>query len=100
MIDGLNKRLQEARKTKHLSQQHVADYLGTNRETISSYETKDVTPVPEALMKMAVLYDVSVDYLLGIERTRALFTDGLTDTQISSLQTVANEFKATNNQNR
>ena len=99
MIDGLNTRLRNARKDKHLSQQYVADYLGTNRETISSYETKDITPIPEALMKLAVLYDVSVDYLMGIERTRALFIDGLKESQILALQTVANEFKEYNGQN-
>jgi len=99
MIEGLSMRLKKARKRKQMSQQQVADYLGISRENISQYETQGVTPVTETLMKLAALYDVSADYLLGIEKEKAVFVNGLNDTQKEALQRVADEFREDNLKN-
>ena len=96
MIEGLSMRLKNARKEKRMSQQEVADYLGISRENISQYEAQGVTPTVETLMKLAALYNVSADHLLGIEKEKAVFVHGLHDSQKEALQRVADEFRASN----
>ena len=43
----------------------MAKYLGVTQSTYSSYERGDINIPVEALIKLADLYDVSLDYLVG-----------------------------------
>lgn len=47
------------------TQQQIADYLNIKQNTYSQYETGVLNYPVDILMKLADLYDVSVDYLLG-----------------------------------
>jgi len=62
---SLGDRLKEKRKTKKLTQQDVAEKLGINNTTISKWESDTYEPDAENLKKLAELYDVTVDFLLG-----------------------------------
>lgn len=57
-------RLKSARNSKGFTQHQVADTLGLNFTTISKYENDKSQPDNETLHRMAVLYDVSIDWLL------------------------------------
>jgi transcriptional regulator with XRE-family HTH domain len=59
----LGKRLKQLRGKK--VQQDIADKLGISRSRYSHYENEHVQPDIELLQKMADLFEVSVDYLLG-----------------------------------
>lgn len=61
----LNVRLKSLRKEFKKTQQDIADYLGITRSAYTAYEIDRRSPDNEALSKLASLYDVSVDYLLG-----------------------------------
>jgi len=58
-------RLRFLRKQNKMTQQDVADYLQIHRTTYTKYETRCVTPDQEGLVRLAALFHVSVDYLLG-----------------------------------
>ena len=58
-------KLKEFRKMKNLSQQQVADMIGVNQRTYSSYENNQSEPNIEKLIKLAKLFGVSVDTLIG-----------------------------------
>lgn len=47
------------------TQKYVADYLHVKQNTYSQYELGVLNYPVEVLMKLADLYGVSVDYLLG-----------------------------------
>ena len=53
-----------------LTQKKVAEYLGVSQNTYSQYEIGVLNYPVDALMKLADLYDVSVDYLLGRTDTK------------------------------
>ena len=53
------------RVQSRLSQQFVADYLGCKRQTYTRYENDQRAIDLDGLVKLADLYDVSVDYILG-----------------------------------
>lgn len=60
-------RLRALRKQAHLTQQAVADRLSIHRTAYTKYETGVVTPDQQGLVRLAELYGVTVDYLLGRE---------------------------------
>ncbi|MCR4442180.1 MAG: helix-turn-helix transcriptional regulator [Peptococcaceae bacterium] len=61
----LSEKLKELRTSKKLNQSDVADILKIDRSTYGKYETGDSSPDYEKLIKLADLFDCSVDYLLG-----------------------------------
>lgn len=61
------KRLYDLRNDHDLTQQNVADYLTCNRQVYARYE-RGLREIPVSmLIKLADLYETSVDYIL--ERT-------------------------------
>jgi len=58
-------RLRSARKAKKLTQEELANLVGTTKTTISNYETGYSTPSFEILLDIANVLDVTTDYLLG-----------------------------------
>lgn len=64
-MDAFIRNLKETRKLNNLSQRQVADYLGITQPSYIRYENGKAEPSLENLVKLADLFDVSVDYLLG-----------------------------------
>ena len=60
--------IRSLRIDKNLTQKQVAQHLGISQNTYSQYEIGVLNYPVDALIKLADLYGVSVDYLLG--RTR------------------------------
>ena len=58
-------RIRDLREDADWNQTRVADYLGMSQTGYSKYETGENDIPTEVLMKLADLYDTSVDYLLG-----------------------------------
>ncbi|MGN0478476.1 MAG: helix-turn-helix domain-containing protein [Hominenteromicrobium sp.] len=61
----LGKRLRKFRKENGYSQNHIANILGVERSTYTYYETGKTVPVIFDLMRLADLYSISLDTLLG-----------------------------------
>lgn len=59
------KNLTEQRKINNLTQRQVAAYLVISQPSYIRYENGQAEPTLENLVKLADLFDVSVDYLLG-----------------------------------
>lgn len=57
-------RLKEIRLSLNLSQKDVADYLGTNANVYSRYETGERLPSIEILMKLSKFFGKSIDYIV------------------------------------
>lgn len=57
-------RLKQARARKQLTQSRVAELLGIDFTTISKYENDRSQPDYDTLLRLAGLYEVSVDWLL------------------------------------
>lgn len=80
MVD-FSQRLKKLRVDKHLTQAQVAKRVGVTASMVSSYETDIRLPSYEVMMRLADLFGVSVDYLLGREEKRLLDISGLTDAE-------------------
>lgn len=62
----LGKRLRALRKKNGWTQQQTADLLHINRSTYAYYETGATQPDLDMLCRIARLFDVSLDDLLGL----------------------------------
>ena len=60
------RRIRDLREDKDLNQRDVANYLHVSQPTYSRYESGALDIPSTALIALAKLYGVSVDYLLGL----------------------------------
>ena len=81
-IDNMGEKLKSLRIEKKLTQKQVADRIGLAISAVSSYESGTRYPSYDALVKLARIFHVSTDYLLGITNTRNIDVTGLRDNEI------------------
>ena len=93
MVYDFGLRLKELREGKHLTQSDVANRLDVTRATISGYECNTITPCLEMLIKLALLYNTSVDYILGINNRSYLYLDDLSTSQQRTILDIVNRLK-------
>lgn len=98
MIQGLAQRLRNARLNSNLTRKQVAENLNVSESLIGLYESSNRQPTIQTLMKLASLYHVTTDYLLGCEAVEAdiLSLSGLTDKQKQVLTLTAQCFREQN----
>ena len=95
MVDFGNT-LKKLRLQAGLTQQQLADKLRITKSVISYYELQERYPSPEVLMKLAAIFHVSTDYLLGIDHSNTLDLTGLTEEDIVILRQLIELLKLKN----
>ncbi len=78
----MGQKLKALRTEKNLSQKQVAERIGVAVSAVSSYEAGIRYPSYKALIKLAGIYHVSCDYLIGMSNTRNIDVSGLDDDEI------------------
>ena len=81
MVFDFGYRLKNLRQQHHLTQTQVANRLNLSKTSISGYENNVKTPSQDDLIKLAGLYRVSTDYLLGLDDEEMISVEGLTRQQ-------------------
>ncbi|OTP12509.1 hypothetical protein A5844_000742 [Enterococcus sp. 10A9_DIV0425] len=76
-------KLKSLRADSNRTQQQVADFLGITRAAYSHFENGRNEPDAETIVKLAELFNVSTDYLLGRKETENIKNPS------SKVQTVA-----------
>ncbi len=98
MID-MSKKLKELRIDMELTQGQVAKRIGVTSSMISAYENGIRQPSYDSLIKLAYLYGVSSDYLLGISDRKAVepknlvSLEGLSPAKISLVKQLISELR-------
>lgn len=62
---SLGSRIRDLRKEKKMSQEELGKYLNVSKVSVSGYENDTREPSKDAIVKLAQLFGVSTDYLLG-----------------------------------
>lgn len=86
----MGEKLKQLRQNKKMTQKQVADRLGL---AVSSYESGTRYPSYEALIKLAAMFHVSTDYLLGIAGRTSIDVTGLDSEEIELLAQIADKFR-------
>lgn len=98
MVD-FGSKLKVMRVNKHLSQEQLAKRIGITKSMVSAYETSMRMPSYEVLIKAALFFNVSLDYLLGLKEYDFLNVSGLSERQKAILADIIDEWKRENKSN-
>lgn len=79
---NMGDKLKSLRIEKKLTQKQVAERIGLAISAVSSYESGTRYPSYDVLVKLAYIFHVSTDYLLGITKERTIDVTGLKDDEI------------------
>ena len=89
----MGEKLRSLRTEKKLTQKQVADRIGLAISAVSSYEAGSRYPSYEALIKLAGIFHVSTDYLLGITDKRNVDVTGLDDESVELISQLVNKLR-------
>ena len=92
MVDFGNT-LKTLRLRKNMTQAQLAQKLGLTKSVISAYETGLRLPSYDILIHIATIYNVSTEYLLGIEQKQEIDLSGLSQEEIDALMNLINAMK-------
>ena len=97
MID-VGSKIKTLRISQKITQNEFAERLGVTKSAISSYENGSRLPSYDILIKIARIFKVSTDYLLGCteDKTITVNVSGLTEKQINSIKTSVGTFRTFN----
>ena len=90
--------LKQLRTNAKMTQKDLADRIGVTKSVISYYELLERSPSPEVLIKLSAIFNVTTDYLLGIDKkhTQTLDVSGLTEDDIQFLRSAIDLLKKKN----
>lgn len=80
--------LKKLRLSHNLNQVQLAQKLNVSKQAISNWENNNIQPSIDILIKIADIFSVSTDYLLGRDQQTSLDVSGLTPTQQAHIQQI------------
>lgn len=78
MVD-FGKKLKKLRLEAGLTQADLAKKMNITKAVVSYYELQERIPSPEVLIKLANIFHVSADYLLGIDHRKMIDVTDLSE---------------------
>lgn len=94
---NMGEKLKSLRIEKKLTQKQVADRIGLAISAVSSYESGTRYPSYDVLVKLARIFHVSTDYLLGMTDKRNIDVTGLSDNEIELVSQLVDTLRNKNN---
>lgn len=92
--------LKKLRAEKGYSQDYVAAKIGKSKTVVSGYENNLYMPTLDTLINIALLYNVSLDFLVGISKKDSIEIEGFSDDQKVLFKKLADEFRDGPNSSR
>lgn len=85
--------LKTQRLKKNMTQAQLAQKLGVTKSVISAYETGLRLPSYDILIHIARIFNVSTDFLLGVENKQDVDLSGLSQEEINALMSLIKAMK-------
>lgn len=89
----LNDRIQELRLSCGWSQVTLAKKMGVSKQAVSNWENDNIQPSIEMLVRLADVFGVTTDYLLGRERIPRLDTSGLSSDAVAHISLLIGDLR-------
>lgn len=90
----LGQRVHELRLASGWSQVELAKRLSVSKQAVSNWENDNIQPSIEMLMRMARIFGVTTDYLLGLENSPSLNVSGLPTAFVAHLQLLIEDYRS------
>ena len=65
-MTDLYRRIRDLREDRDITQKQMAEYLQIHQTTYSDYELGNLNVPTDILIKLAIFYKTSIDYLVGM----------------------------------
>ena len=82
MVD-FGKKLRRLRLQAGLTQAELAKRLNVTKAAVSYYENQERSPSPDVLIKIATIFHVTTDHLLGLSYRKMLDVTDLNDDELT-----------------
>lgn len=92
----LSENIKKLRIQKHLTQTELGKRIGVTTSTVASYESQDRLPSIAVLIRLAAEFNVSIEYLLGVNKNVTIDVSELSNKQISALNVIVEQFREDN----
>lgn len=96
MLYSLNENIKKLRLAYGINQVTFGNMLGVTKQCVSNWENDNVLPSIEMLVKMADIFCVSTDYLLGRTEEATIDVSVLTLEQREHIALLINDLKVLN----
>ena len=90
----LNQQIRTLRLSRKMSQVELAQALCVTTQSISNWENDNIQPSVEMLVKIAEVFSVSTDYLLGLESRETIDVTGLPLETVSHLRQIVDDLRS------
>ena len=90
----LGTRIKELRKEFGLSQVELAAQMEVTKQTISNWENENIQPSIDMLVGLANVFNVTTDYLLGLDDVPRLSIEGLPLSFAAHLSQIIEDFRS------
>ncbi len=89
----LGQRINELRLAFGWNQVQLAEKLNISKQTVSNWENDNIQPSIEMLVRIAKLFHVSTDYLLGLDNIPHINVEGLPLSFVAHLTQIAEDYQ-------
>lgn len=90
----LNLQIRALRLSRKMSQVELAQALHVTKQSVSNWENDNIQPSIDMLVKIAEVFSVSTDYLLGLESRDSIDVTGLPLQTVSHLRQLVEDLRA------
>ena len=95
-MNAVGERIKELRKARRMTQNEFAERINVTKSTVSAYENGSRLPSYDVLIRIARLFKVSTDHLLGYSEKTEIDVTGLTRKQINVIQDMITTYQRHN----
>ena len=86
-------KVKKLREQKGLSQAELARLLGITRSSVNAWEMGISVSLTQYIVDLAGVFDISTDYLLGVDSSSTISVAGLTDSDILLVHSIIEHLK-------
>lgn len=92
-VNMLSSKIKLLREKYAHKQSDLAKKLNVTRSSVNAWEMGISIPSTQNIIEISNLYDVSTDYLFGLERNSTINIEGLSDKEVGAIIEIINCFK-------
>ena len=89
----LGQRIHELRLALGWSQVMLAKHLNVSKQTVSNWENENIQPSVDMVVRMSKVFNVTTDYLLGLDNAPRLDVTGLPAHVIAHISSLIDDFR-------
>lgn len=89
----LGQRIYEIRTAYGWTQVELAKRIGVAKQTVSNWENENIQPSIDMLIRLSKLFNVTADYLLGLDTIPRIEVEGLPPSFVAHLSLLIEDYR-------